>query len=389
MSKTRLGFLVLSLACLLPFLAGALSRGATEGEDSLYKMLSVFSEVLSLVQRVYVEEASPAVLLDGALDGATDALDPLATFVPPAEVERTAQARALGASRSGMTLAKDRGVAFVATVGEGGPAAAAGLEAGDVIASVGGAATRGLPLWRLQQLFAGPAGTRLKLEVLHFGQSEEVDLELAEYALPMPHLEPNPEAAVLHLTRFDEVALGEARRLLAEVAAQGRDRLLLDLRGVVAGPPESGYAAAALFVRGALGELEGRDGTLQAFASEREPAWAGRLVALVDRGTSGAAEIVAAALQEAGKVRLVGEPTFGHAGRERLVELPGGGRLLLTDAFFTGPEGEPLAERLVPDVFVRDTSRRFGEEDVPLGDLILRRGLEALLADEPAQEEVA
>lgn len=385
MSKSRLGFLVVSLACLLPFLAGALSRGEEAGEDSLYKMLSVFGEVLSLVQRVYVEEVHAEGLLAGALDGAADALDPLATFVPPTAIEPYAAVRALGAGRSGVLLAKDRGVAFVAAVAEDGPGAAIGLEAGDVIARVDGTLTRGMPLWRVQQLFAGEPGSRLALEVLSEGQSEEVALELADYRLPLPHLEERPEPAVLHLTRFDEVALAEARRLLERLAGEGKDRLLLDLRGVVGGPASGGYAAAGLFVAGSLGELKGREGTLETFAGQAEPTWRGRVVALVDRSTQGAAEVVAAALHGAAAVPLVGEPTFGHAGRERLVELPSGGGLLLTDAFFTGPDGKPLSERLAPDVFVREASRRFGEEDVPLAELILRRGIEQLTADEPAE----
>ncbi len=389
MSKSRLGFLVVSLACLLPFLAGALARGQEAGRDSLYRMLSVFSEVLSLVQRVYVEEVPAESLVAGALDGAADALDPLSTFVPPEAVETYAAVRAIGAGRSGVLLAKDRGVAFVAAAAEDGPAAGVGIAAGDVIARVDGALTRGMPLWRLQQLFAGEPGTRLALEVLSEGQSEEVTLELADYRLPLPHLEAWPEASVLHLTRFDEVALAEARRLLGRLGAEGEDRLLLDLRGSVGGPPSGGYAAAGLFASGALGQLAGRGGTLETFAGPAEPAWRGRLVALVDRGTLGAAEIVAAALSGAARVPLVGEPTFGHAGRERLVELPAGGGLLLTDAFFTAPDGKPLSTRLVPEVLVREASRRFGEEDVPLAELILRRGLERLDADPPAAEEPA
>ncbi|MGH9465386.1 MAG: S41 family peptidase, partial [Thermoanaerobaculia bacterium] len=222
MSKSRLGFLIVSLACLVPFLAGALSRGEETGEDSLYRMLSVFSEVLSLVQRVYVDEVPADGLVAGALDGAADALDPLATFVPPEAVEPYAVVRAIGAERSGLLLAKDRGVAFVAAVAEDGPGAAAGLEAGDVIARVDGTLTRGTPLWRLQQLFAGAAGSRLALEVLSQGRSEEVTLELADYRLALPHLEERPEAPVLHLTRFDELALAEARRLLERLAAEGK-----------------------------------------------------------------------------------------------------------------------------------------------------------------------
>ena len=114
MSKSRALFLLISVACLVPFMAASLSLADDDETDSLYKQLSVFSEVLSLIQRVYVEETAVGSLLGGALEGATDALDPLSTFIPPSAVEGYAAVRDVGASRSGLRVAKDRGIVFAA-----------------------------------------------------------------------------------------------------------------------------------------------------------------------------------------------------------------------------------------------------------------------------------
>ena len=99
MKKTRLGFLLLSLVLLTPVIAGSLSRADTEdsdASDSLSKNLSVFSEVLSLIRRAYVDETSMEDLLTGALDGSTDAMDPLAVYVPASGVDRFRAARSVG-----------------------------------------------------------------------------------------------------------------------------------------------------------------------------------------------------------------------------------------------------------------------------------------------------
>jgi len=388
MDKSRLGFLILSLACLAPFLTGALTLADTEDEDSLFKSLSVFTEVLGLVQRVYVEETSLDDLLEGALDGAADALDPLATFVPPGGVDEFSRAARIGSSRSGLTVAKERGIAFVATVGEGSPAAEAGLQAGDVLTEIDGLSSRRTPLWRLHGILAGEPGEQVRLQVLRQGQPEEVVLALAEYAQPLPSLDAGFEVPVLSVSRFDDRSLAEVRRLLGELASA--PRLVLDLRGAPPVEGDRGYRLAELFVEGEMGRLSSRNRAVETFTAAGAPLWKGELVVLVDRGTLGPAEVAAAVLQQLAGARLVGEPTFGHSGRQSLVDLDGGGRLLLTDAFYTGPDGEPLDTRLDPDVMVRDTSRRFGEQDVPLSELILRRGIDVLVGeDDDSLQDVA
>jgi C-terminal processing protease CtpA/Prc len=78
----------------------------------------------------------------------------------------------------------------------------------------------------------------------------------------------------------------------------------------------------------------------------------------------------------------VGERTFGHAGRQGVADLSSGGRLLFTDAFYTGPDKKPLKEALKPDLLVDERSRTYLEKDVPIGDLILKRGVRRLLGED-------
>jgi carboxyl-terminal processing protease len=374
--RSRLIFMIVSVVCLAPFAMGALVDAGTEGEDSLYKQLSVLSEVLTLIQRTYVDETSIGKLLDGALEGATDALDPLATFVPAEQADAYAETRRVGSSRSGLVVAKDRGIAYVVAVIDGSPGATAEIEQGDVLAAVDGQSTRNMPLWQLEGMLAGESGTDLPLELLRNGQETQVKLALGDFARPEPGITRRDEIAVLRLPSVDEAAVGAVRDLLSGVA--GEDRLIVDLRGSANGEAEAAYRIAGLFTRGRLGLLTARGAELQSFDNDLPPLWEGSIAVIIDGGTLGAAEVLAAVLQQSAGAVLVGEPSFGLAGRRGLVKLPSGGQVMMTDALFTGPDGQPIDERLRPDEPVRESLRSLRDASVTLDDLMLDRAVEVL-----------
>jgi len=182
-------------------------------------------------------------------------------------------------------------------------------------------------------------------------------------------------SAVMHFGRFDETTAERVGELLAEAGGTGYDRLLVDLRNVAGGDPAAAYAVAGLLAGGELGQLKKRGETLQTYTGAEQPAWDGRLVVMVNRGTLGAAEVLATVLRQKADAELVGEDTFGFAGRH---ELSNGGRLLYTSAFYTGPDGALLNESLEPDHTVDFFSRSFDEREVPAYELIYQRGLDVL-----------
>jgi carboxyl-terminal processing protease len=390
--RSRTLFLLASLAVLLPIATGVLWSAAAsarddDGEDSLYKYLAIFSEVFGLVRSSYVDAPDAERLMGGALDGVADALDPFSSLVPAADVDHYRRTLEIGTSRSGLRIAKDRGVAFVAAVEAGSPAATAGLQRGDLVAELGGLETRAAPLWRLESRLAAEPGTAVPLRLLREGESVEATITLAEFASSPPAVDEVKGARRLHLTRLDAATPGRVREILAGLA--GTDRLLVDLRGVAGGDAEAAYAVGALFTTGALGRLESRGELEREFRTEEPALWRGRLVVLVDGGTLGAAEILAAVLHDGAGAELVGQRSFGWAGERSWVELANGARLHLTTAFYTGPTGESLSGGLAPDLLVDDLSRRVDEAERSIDDLILDRGIERLLADDETERRAA
>lgn len=395
--RRRSLFVLLSLAMVMPFVLAAsqAAEAAKAGtktaaeDDSIFKYLTVFTEVLGLVRNSYVEPTDAERLMSSALDGTVDALDPFAAFVPAADGERFAAAAKIGSSRSGLRLARERGVVFVAGVDEGSPAEKAGVAAGDILAKLDGASSRELPLWQIEARFAAAEGTRVEAEWIRRGEPRQAAVVLAPYPPAPARLTESREVPVLRLPRLEAAAVPQVRSLVAPLATRQPARLVVDLRGVGGGEAGAAYEIAGLFVDGELGRLTARDRTLETFSDRQPDLFAGQLVVLVDRSTAGPAEILAVALQQRAGARLVGERSFGHAAREEIVTLSDGSRLRLATAFYTAPDGKALTGGLAPDLAVDESTRRFGEKDEPLGELILRKGVGLLLGEESLPEKKA
>lgn len=402
--------------------------------DTYLKYLKVFSEVLGLIRDTYVDEPNTDALMAGALEGVTDAMDPFSVYVPGPAVPGYVKALATGKSLSGLALLKERGATRVMSVEKGSPADAAGLKVGDLVAKLDGTSTRTTPLWEMQEALAGPPGTKVSLEVIRLGDQVQTTFDLKSFTPPAVSLSQvgetqeaaetseNPETAagaagtagkkhaappapparklsqngqgektatVLRIPSFQADTAEQVRGELGPRGTAGRTagsseaKLLIDLRGVSSGDPEQAYEVAKLFASGDLGAMLRRKQELRRFESSDTPVWQGRLVVLIDHGTAGPAEVFASVLHQRIGAELVGEHTLGYAGHRSTADLSTGSRLFFTDAFYTGPDKKPINESLKPDLLVSERNRTFLEKDVPMGELILRRGVHHLL-DEPA-----
>lgn len=400
----RSSFLAVSLGVVATLLIGTFRANAKgeegEGGDSTNKYLSVFMEVLSLTSKAYVDEPKTASLMAGAFEGSIDALDPFSLYIPAESVAGYLENREVGSRHSGMLLLKERGVAYVVAVAPGSPAAKVGLEPGDILSEIGGIKTRETPLYALYTQLGAKAGTKLSCERLRFGEKARFELELGEYPPPAVEVAVARGVPVLKLGAFHAGTVADVERslenlkipsaTLPDLSEQGK--LILDLRAIAGGDERVAYRVAALFARGELGALYKRKKQLEAFKSDAEPRWQGQIFLLVDRGTQGAAEVLATVLRQNAGAKLVGERSFGHAGLTELIAMADGSRLQLTTAFFAGPDGKLLTEGLEADERVARTfeaAPEEGEEPAVPTDDILERALDVLLGKTAAVPAIA
>ncbi|MEM1201703.1 MAG: S41 family peptidase [Acidobacteriota bacterium] len=398
MSRGRVVFIFLSLTTVFlvigSTMVAASNRQDDDGSDSPYKYMAVFMEVFGLVSKAYVDEPEDASLMAGAFEGAVDALDPFSLYIPATAVTAYEQARTVGSKRSGMLVLKDRGVAFVVAVEEGSPADEAGLEKGDILSLIEGRPTRETPLYEIHGVLAGKPGTVIEVERLRNGQKDDIELTLGEYERPAVVLEQHRGVPVLRVPGFYDGTLASVEESLRTLTRgseglpglEQSGKLLIDLRGVAGGEESVAYAVAGLFTSGDLGSLRSRDKALESFSTDGDSPWQGDLAVLIDRGTQGAAEVLVSVLSQSTEATLVGEATFGHSGRKRMISLSDGGRLEVTHAFFTGPDQTPINEALDPDVRVRVAPWLADDEDAEK-DPVLERGLDQLLGDGAEDEE--
>lgn len=383
MTRRRSIFLLISLSILLPLAGGVLWSSAvgssSPGEsDSLFKYLGLFTEVLGLVRKEYVDPVDPERLVAGALEGAAEALGPGGVWVPAEAVDRYRAALEAGVAEVGLDWRKERGIPYVASVVEGSPAARAAIQPGSILAAIDGRSSRELPGWELVVALTGKRGEKRQLLLLERGKERKIELELEPLEFPRARLEGSPEAPILRIPALGPGSAAQIRAHLEEIGARKGSKLIVDLLGCSRGEAESAFAAASLWGRGELGRLVRRGEVLRTFSSEQEPVWNGELVVLVDSGTRGPCELLAGILRGRTGARLVGVKSFGSAGERELVGLPSGGKLHLTRAFYLPVSGTMLSEGLEPDVAVEDLAFGFGDRERSLPELIREIGTRVL-----------
>lgn len=333
------------------WLAAAASSGAVTGaapQESVYQALEVFNGALMLIRDQYLEPVDPAFLMDGAVRGIFEALDPDSAYLSAEELDLYRNRESLDAS-VGIGLQK-RYYLHVDDVLPGSPAAEAGIERGVAITAINRRNTRELRIPVALLLLAGEPGTSVEVSVRDATDAESRTVTLERAVLPPPPVE--------HRLLDDGIGLVQIRRFHAETSSQlaasiaslqgaGADSLVLDLRGSRGDDCAAGAEAAGAFVEGALARLverqpdgEERITTLEPAVSQ--PLFDGPLTVVANRSTVCPGEVLAAALKSQERADVVGRRTAGRTGRPEVIELPEGDAILLSTAHIRVADEEDI-----------------------------------------------
>jgi len=410
-SKTRLSVLLLSTPILAFVVVGGL-MGATSIRtgDETYQHLRVFQDVVSLVLNNYVEEVKVDRAMEGALKGLADGLDPDSAYLTAKQVTDLEAGAAPAAGDVGLEITRQYYLRVI-SARDGSPAAKAGLQTGDYVRAIDGKPTRDMSVFEGSRLLRGEPGSKVVLTIIRGNAADphEVPLlrEKAAGAVVTGRLVPLASTEAGHATSGDApgsaAATGyiriasfrngvveELNKQIADLSKGGAQSLVMDLRGTAEGPLENGIAASRLFVKsGTLSIRAARSGdtkeTIDAKAGDGAVTLPVQL--LVTTGTSGPAELFAAALRDNKRAELVGEHTLGRAGLQKLVKLPEGRGLWLTYAqYYRSATGTPSAERKPPTASTPEISAGTAKKSpkIPGADPINGRGIQPdVPVDEP------
>jgi len=326
---------------------GWISTRAQQPANDPNAQLRIFESVLQHIQNDYVDEPNMEKVRAGALRGLAYGLDPYSTYLTPEQVRDFNQNAKNNQVGIGAELSQVASYLYVIAPMKGSPADIAGVRAGDIIEYIDSKATRDISLYDAKQLLNGAAGSEVKLRILR-ASARPLTLTVkrsgSRAAAAEARVEPG-RIGVLRINSFAEGDSAEVRTRVQELIKQGAQKIVVDLRGTAGGSINEAVAVANLFIKdGLLAETSGREGkVLRTFTADPKAAmFSGPVVAIIDAGTAGAAEVVASALLERSRGSVVGEKSFGAGAEQQLYTLRGGDGLLLTTVKWASASGKPF-----------------------------------------------
>jgi carboxyl-terminal processing protease len=382
--KTRMSVLVLSTPVLAFVLVGGLMGAGNNAQSSgqqTYQHLRMFDDVVDLVMHNYVGDVPVDKVMDGAMRGLADGLDPDSAFLNAGQVKAVESGEAAPDGDVGIELTR-RYYLYIIAARDDSAAQKAGLRTADTIRAIDGKPTRDMSVFEGTRALRGKAGTKVTLTIIRGNAADphEVVLVRERVAGPIVTSRLIGTAGYLRIVSFRNGVVEELRKHAADLSKGGAKNLIVDVRRTAEGPLENGIAAARVFIKsGTLAIKAGRGKP-----EPREPvaAVAGDgavelpAAVLVTTGTSGPGELFVAAMNDNDRAELIGERTLGRAGIQKLVKLPEGRGLWLTYARYLTPKGNPIQGRgLEPDIAVDEPDVEFGAP-APEKDAILDAALE-------------
>jgi carboxyl-terminal processing protease len=359
---SKILLLAVSVVLVVTVFLGVNSTGvsaASEPQDGAYRQINVYSEVLRHIQTDYVEQPNIALVTNGALRGLLESLDADSSYLT-AEDYKAYKAEKAGKAQVGINVSKRYGYASVVSVVPGSPADKANISDGDIIEAIGPADTRDISLAMIQLLLEGQSGSELTLSVVRPRKSAPDKIVLTRVAPSLPPVAETmyENSSILYLKPgvLDHDHVQQIEVKLKSMPKAGNKKVLLDLRDVAAGDMAEATRLANFFLKdGTIAILEGQKVQKQTFTADASKSVnvTAPVVVLVNRGTAGPAELVAAALLDNKRAELVGEKTFGEGAQQKTFELPDGAALILSVAKYASPSGKKLQdEGVTPGVVV-------------------------------------
>jgi len=324
---------------------GWISTRAQQPANDPNAQLRIFESVLTHIQNDYVDEPNMDKVRAGALRGLAYGLDPYSTYLTPEQVKEYNTGNKDNLVGIGAELSQVASYLYIIAPMKGSPADQAGLKAGDIIEYIDNKATRDISLYDAKQVLNGAAGSEVKLRVLR-ANSSPLTINVKRGAARAASAEGRLEATRAGILRINSFADGEAadvRTRLQDLLKQGAQKIVIDMRDTAGGSLTEAVTVANFFIKdGVLAQTIGREGkALKTFSADpKATIFTGPVVALIDNGTAGAAEVVASAIMERNRGQIVGEKSFGAGTEQQLFSLRGGDGLLLTTVKWASSNGK-------------------------------------------------
>ena len=332
------------------------------GTEETYKGLKIFSNVIEEIEQNYVDPVDPEDLIQKAIQGMLNGLDPHSAFLPPEAFEELQVDTKGEFGGIGIVISiKDNMLTVISAI-DGTPAYKAGIKAEDMIIKVDDEPTKNMQLWEAVKKMRGPKGTSLKLTVIRKGETDPLVFELVRDVIPIEsvkYVTLKEGFGYVWVTNFRDNTTNDLKAAIGELEAESPafKGLILDLRDNPGGLLNQAVDVSDLFIReGTIVSIKGRyDDQQNIFKAHPDPSdKLYPLIVLINGGSASASEIVAGALQDNKRALILGTPSFGKGSVQTVKSLKDGYGIKYTIARYYTPLGRSIqAQGIQPDIILK------------------------------------
>ncbi|HNR12003.1 MAG TPA: S41 family peptidase [Thermodesulfobacteriota bacterium] len=394
--KQQSSWILLIAVFLLGFLlneySGSLVSAVT---DKSYENLKVFSDVLYIIQKDYVEETKVDDLVEGAIKGMLNMLDPHSAYMPP-DMYQEMQVETKGSFGGlGIELTVKDGTLTVVAPIEDTPAFRAGIKAGDQIVKIEGSSTKDMTIMDAVKKLRGKKGTTVTISIIREGLTEPKDIKITRDTIEIKSVKSkiiDERIGYIRITQFQEHTARDFSEALKGFEQQVAKPigLILDLRNNPGGLLEQAVEVSDEFVdSGLIVYTEGRtpDQRMEFRARPNDKKRDYPIIVLVNAGTASGSEIVAGALQDDELALIMGTTTFGKGSVQTVIPLENGAGMRLTTAKYFTPKGRLIhAKGIEPDIVVEDSIEQIAK-DMPGVRFIREKDLQGEKDEEATSDQ--
>ena len=335
--------------------------------EELYKKIDLFGEVLEKIRKEYVDQVDQSEMIDSAINGALQSLDPYSAYMNP-EIFQSVQTDTKGEFGGlGIEVGMEAGVVKVISPIDDTPAAKAGVKAGDYIIKINGEQVQGKSLMEAVKMMRGPVGSKINLTIRRKGEKKALEKTIIREIIKVKSVEAKMIKENIGYLRLKSFNSNSSKQLVEKINNLENKKkptgYILDLRNNPGGLLTQAIKVTDFFLDdGEIVSTKGRRliENRRFFAKKGDKVKGKPLIVLINGGSASASEIVAGALKDHKRAIILGESTYGKGSVQSIIPLSDGGGIRITVSKYYLPSGDSISEVGVePDILVEEKGENF------------------------------
>jgi len=336
-------------------------------DDDIYKKIDLFSEVLDKINKEYVEDVNQSEVMDAAINGVLQSLDPYSAYMSPESFENMQTETSGEFGGLGIEVSMEAGVVKVISPIDGSPADEVGVKAGDYIVKINEHQVQGKTLTEAVDIMRGPVGSDIEITVRRKGVKKAIVFKITREIIKIQSVKSkkiNDNIGYIRLTAFNENSSTQIKKKINEFTKDKKIKgYILDLRNNPGGLLSQAIKISDFFLTN--GEIVSTKSRKESenrrwFANKGDIINGKILIVLINYGSASASEIVAGALKDNKRAILLGENTYGKGSVQSIIHLKNNGAIRLTISKYYLPSGKSISEvGITPDIEVAEDGDEF------------------------------